>query len=235
MNILAVIHGKEAREGLFAEVIGTRGHALDEWSLAWNQPPPRPIDEYGAVLVFGGAMHADQDERHPWLREENMLIQGLLNLGIPLLGVCLGAQLLARAAHAPVGPASEPEIGWFPVELTPAAQEDAVLGGLPRRFEAFEWHYYTYGVPGGAVELARSPICTQAFRLGRSAWGIQFHAEVTQEQIARWIADGPDEIVSRTDALTAETAEKISAWNEIGRLLCEAFLTTAEDTAACAA
>jgi len=211
VNILAVIHGKEAREGLFAEVIGTRGHALDEWSLAWNQPPPRPIDE------------------------ENMLIQGLLNLGIPLLGVCLGAQLLARAAHAPVGPASEPEIGWFPVELTPAAQEDAVLGGLPRRFEAFEWHYYTYGVPGGAVELARSPICTQAFRLGRSAWGIQFHAEVTQEQIARWIADGPDEIASRTDELTAETAEKISAWNEIGRLLCEAFLTTAEDTAACAA
>ena len=110
-----------------------------------------------------------------------------------MLGICLGAQLLAKAAHAPVYPAAEPEIGWYDVELTDAAAEDPVLGAPARqRFEAFQWHYYTYGVPAGAVELARSAVCTQAFRLGDSAWGVQFHPEVTLAQVESWV-DEEDE------------------------------------------
>ena len=171
MDVLGVIHGDDCRSGVFGEVALERGHALDEWSLAWGTPLPRPLDSYGAVMVFGGAMHADQDEHHPWLREETLFLQRLLDLGLPSLGVCLGAQLLAGAAHAPVMPASEPEIGWFPVELTGEAADDPVLGGLPARFEAFQWHSYTYGLPAGAVELARSPVCTQAFRLGDAGLG----------------------------------------------------------------
>src|ERR671934_225897 len=81
-------------------------------SCARRKPPVRPLDDYAAVLVFGGSMHADQDEHHPWLREETLLLQRLLDQHVPVLGVCLGAQLLARAAHAPVFPAAEPEIGW---------------------------------------------------------------------------------------------------------------------------
>src|SRR5438445_2014922 len=118
MHVLAVIHGLEARSGVFGELVEERGHELAEWSLAWGAPPPRPIDEFGAVLVLGGAMHADQDDRHAWLREENLFLQRLLDSGTPVLGVCLGAQLLAKAAHAPVEPAPEPEIGWYEVELT---------------------------------------------------------------------------------------------------------------------
>jgi GMP synthase (glutamine-hydrolysing) len=235
VHVLAVIHGEEARSGVFGDLTTERGHTLEEWSLAWNVPPPRPMDEYGAVFVFGGAMHADQDDHHPWLREENLLIQSLLNLRIPFLGVCLGAQLLAKAAHAPVGPASEPEIGWYPVELTPEAREDPVLGRLPKRFDAFQWHYYTYGLPGGSVELARSEVCTQAFRLGRAAWGIQFHAEVKEKQIGGWIAECPDEIPGRVDHLTRETTEKIDEWNALGRSLCEGFLSLSETAAAQAA
>jgi GMP synthase (glutamine-hydrolysing) len=228
VNLLAVIHGEEVRAGVFAEVIESRGHRLDEWSLAWNRPPARPIDEYRAVFVFGGAMHADQDDHHPWLREENLLIQRLLNVKIPLLGVCLGAQLLAKAAHAPVQAASEPEIGWVPVETTPAARDDPVLHRLPDRFLAFQWHYYTYGLPAGAVELARSSICTQAFRLGEAAWGIQFHAEVTRPQVETWIANSPAEIRGRQEELSRETADRIEEWNALGRSLCERFLSVAE-------
>src|SRR5581483_9151050 len=102
-----------------------------------------------------------------------------LDLGRPVLGVCLGAQLIAKACGAPVHPSSEPEIGWHPFDLKPAAAADPLLGSLPRRFLAFQWHHYTYGVPAGAEELATSSVCTQAFRLGDTAWGIQFHAEVT--------------------------------------------------------
>jgi GMP synthase (glutamine-hydrolysing) len=235
VDVLAVIHGDEVRAGVFTGVIEARGHRLEEWSLAWNRPPPRPIDDYGAVFIFGGAMHADQDDRHPWLREENLLIERLLNLRMPLLGVCLGAQLLAKAAHAPVGPAREPEVGWFPVSLVRAAREDPLLGGLPDRFHALQWHFYTYGIPGGAVELARSSICTQAFRLGKTAWGIQFHAEVTRHQVEGWISESPHEIPGGEESLRAETAERIEEWNALGRTICDGFLSFAENASARAA
>jgi GMP synthase-like glutamine amidotransferase len=183
------------------------------------------------VIVFGGAMHPHQDDHHPWLREETLFLQRLLDLGLPTLGVCLGAQLLARAAHAPVMPAAEPEIGWFPVELTAEAAGDPVLGGLPPVFEAFQWHSYTYGLPAGAVELARSPVCTQAFRLGPRVWGIQFHAEITGEQIESWSAEEPD---VPPPSMPAETARNLDLWQSLGRRLCGDFLGFAEGVRAAA-
>jgi GMP synthase (glutamine-hydrolysing) len=225
MHVLAVIHGEKVRAGVFGDAVAARGHRLDEWSLAWDTSLPRPLDSYGAVLVFGGAMHADQEGHHPWLREENFFLQRLLDLHKPVLGICLGAQLLAKAAHADVGPASEPEIGWYDVELTDDAADDPLLGGLPSRFAAFQWHYYTHGVPAGAVELARSRVCTQAFRLG-NAWGVQFHPEVRGEQVEEWLGEDPED-VSDPEALVSETRERIAAWNDLGRGLCRAFLAAA--------
>jgi len=234
MRVLSVIHGDEARTELFAPVVEEAGHRLDEWSFAWGTPPPRPLETYDAVLVFGGAMHADHDEHHPWLGKETHWLQELLAQGTPTLGICLGVQLLARAAGAWVGPLPEPEIGWFGVELTDAGAEDPVVGALPRTFEALQWHHYTYSVPAGAVELARSPACTQAFRLGEACWGVQFHPEVTHTQLDGWIADGSDPPPD-PDRLRAETAEKIARWNELGRTLCGAFLEAAERALARAA
>ncbi len=122
MNVLAVIHGTNARAGVFEEAVRDAGHTFEEWSLAWGTPPPRPVDDYAAVLVFGGSMHADQDDRHPWLREENVFIRRLVDRNVPMLGVSLGIQLIARAEGAAVYPPRErPEIGWVPVELTGAA------------------------------------------------------------------------------------------------------------------
>ena len=227
MNVLSIVHGSDARAQLFSQVVREAGHALEEWSLAWGTPPPRPIDDYDAVLVFGGAMHADEDDRHPWLNEENLLLQRLLDLHLPTLGVCLGAQLLAKAAHAPVHPASRPEIGWHDVELTDEAESDPVFSRLPARFRAFQWHYYTHGLPSGAVELARSEVCTQAFRLGSSVWGVQFHPEVTREQIQSWLeTDGFNEGVD-VERVAAESDELIQEWNRIGAALCGAFLEEA--------
>ena len=231
MRVLSIVHGSDARSELFAPVAQERGFELEEWSLAWEQPPPRPIDSYDAVMVFGGAMHADQDETHPWLRDETMLLQQLLDRRVPILGVCLGAQLLAKAAHAPVHAAAEPEIGWYEVELTPAADTDPVFSKLPPKFDAFQWHYYTYGVPAGAVELARSERCTQAFRLGDSVWGVQFHPEVTAPQVDSWLESEYGSGLPHA-AIAAATKYRIERWNQIGRDLCGAWLEIAERAAA---
>jgi GMP synthase (glutamine-hydrolysing) len=227
MDVLAVIHGEKVRAGIFGDVVEARGHRLEEWSLAWDTQLPRPLDAYNAVLVLGGAMHADQDQHHPWLREENFFLERLLDLGTPVLGICLGAQLLAKAAHAPVHPASEFEIGWHPVELTEDAADDPLLGRLPESFAAFQWHYYTHGVPAGAVELARSRVCTQAFRLGDNAWGVQFHPEVTVAQVQSWV-DEKESVPVNGDTLMAETRKRIGEWNELGSQLCDAFVDVAE-------
>jgi GMP synthase (glutamine-hydrolysing) len=233
VNVLAVIHGSNARAGTFGETVSEAGHRLEEWSLAWGTPPPRAIDDYGAVLIFGGSMHADQDDHHPWLREENLFIQRLLDRHVPLFGVCLGVQLIAKAEGAAVYPLPDtPEIGWTPVELTEAAVSDPVFGRLPERFDAFNWHYYTYDVPAGAAELVRSPRCNQAFRLGEAAWGIQFHAEVTLETIQSWLADTDGLPVDQDrDELLAECESQIGEWNQLGRSLCSAFVEVAERAA----
>ena len=111
----------------------------------------------------------------------------LLARGVPTLGVCLGAQLVSEAAGGSPRRAPEPEIGWVEVELTPEGRADPLLGALPERFEAFEWHSYEAGPPEGAVTLATSPVCIQAYRLtGARAWGIQFHAEVTRPDVDAW-------------------------------------------------
>jgi GMP synthase (glutamine-hydrolysing) len=236
VNVLAVIHGANCRAGVFGETVTEAGNLLEEWSLAWGTPPPRPIDDYGAVLVFGGSMHADQDDRHPWLREENLFIQRLVDRHVPMLGVCLGIQLIAKAVGADVYPLADgPEIGWVPVELAEAAGSDPLFSRLPAGFDAFAWHYYTYDLPVGAEELARSARCSQAFRLGDAAWGIQFHAEVTLETARSWLADKEEFPVDLDrETLDAEIQRRMGGWNDFGRILCGGFLELAEHAAVAA-
>ncbi|MGH2934916.1 MAG: type 1 glutamine amidotransferase [Gaiellaceae bacterium] len=234
MRVLSVVHGPEARAELFEPVVERAGHRLDEWSFSWGRKPPRPLESYDAYLVFGGAMHPDQEDAHTWLPEEIAWLEQLLGDGRPVLGVCLGAQLLARAAGARVWRLPEPEIGWIDVELDDAGTADPVLGSLPRRFPGLVWHHYSYDVPEGAVELARTDRTTQAFRLGDACWGVQFHPEVTALQLDRWIEDF-DDPPPDPEGLRAATPAHIGAWNELGRALCSAFLTAAERVVAQAA
>jgi len=234
VRILSVIHGREARTELFAPAIAAAGHELDEWSFVWETAPPQPLESYDAALVFGGAMHADQERQHPWILRELRWLESILADGMPTLGICLGVQLLARAAGSWVGPlAGGPEIGFVEVERVAA---DPVFDALPQRFDAFQWHHYTYGLPDGAVETHRSERCTQAFRLGDACWAVQFHPEVTARQLEGWLGDTDDPPVGRDPAeLRAEIAAGIERWNELGITLCNAFLRAAERTLARAA
>lgn len=227
MKVLAVVHDDAVRSGVFADPIAAGGHELEEWSIARHLSPSRPLSDYDAAIVFGGSMHADQDEAHPWLREEKQLLRRFLDSRTPVLGVCLGGQLVAHAAGAWVGRAREPEIGWHEVELTPAAAADPLFARLPRRFLALQWHYYAFAVPTGAVELALSPVCSQAFRLGDLAWAVQFHPEITLAMVEQWLEE-PEEVDFDREALRRETHERIEEWNALGRELCAGFLGAVE-------
>ena len=227
MRVLSVVHGPEARAELFAPIVDRAGHTLDEWSFSWDRKPPRPIDWYDAYMVFGGAMHPDQEDAHTWIPEEIAWLETLLSDRRPVLGVCLGVQLLARAAGAQVRRLDVPEIGWIDVELNEKGVADPVLGSMPKRFPALVWHHYTYDVPADAVELARTDRTTQGFRLGDACWGVQFHPEVTGMQLDKWTADFEDPPPD-PEGLRAETRTHIGAWNELGRTLCNAFLVAAE-------
>jgi GMP synthase (glutamine-hydrolysing) len=231
MKVLAILHGSNVPAGVLGEEVEVRGHQVDTWSLAWGIPPPGPVDDYGAVMIFGGAMHADQDAKHSWLREENFFLQRLLDLHVPVLGVCLGAQLIAKAAHAEISPMPEPEVGWVDVELTEEGADDPLFSGLPRRFPAFEWHYYELAAPTGATVLARSECCTQAFRLGDTVWGVQFHPEITRRILEEWFAVAPDEIPGTPHEFLAEFDAQADEWEATGRTLCGNFVEAAERVA----
>jgi GMP synthase (glutamine-hydrolysing) len=230
MKALAIVHQPDAGPGVFAEEMRARGVELHEWMIAERGTgPPLEIAEYDAVLTFGGAMHADQEDRHPWLHFEKDFLAAMLDDGMPMLAVCLGSQLLADAAGGSARRVARPEIGWHQVEVTADGNADPVIGPLAPVFTAFQWHSYEGVPPPEASILARSPVCPQAYRLGERSWAIQFHAEVTADDAGRWIDDyRQDEDAIRIeldpDALRAENEERMEGWNQVGRELCGRFL-----------
>jgi GMP synthase (glutamine-hydrolysing) len=234
VQVLAIVHSADARAGVFADAVAERGHTLGEWMIPREAEPPAPVESYGAVLVFGGPMHVDQGDRYRWLRDEELFLRRLVADDVPLLGVCLGSQLVAKALDARVGRLPTPEIGWPEVELTPEAASDPIFSGLPESFPACQWHLYHFELPEAAVPLARNERCLQAFRAGRATWAIQFHAEVTHESVRDWLgrADPAEDGALDVQGLLAETEDQIADWNAFGRELCARFLAFAEATAA---
>ncbi len=233
MRTLAISHQRDAGPGVFAEAIAAAGHELDLWHIAETDEPPADPYGYDAVMTFGGAMNVDQPDRHAWIAPEVELLAGLLEAGVPLLGVCLGSQLLVEAGGGQARRAPEPEIGWHGVELTDEGRADPLLAPLAPSFEAFQWHSYECVPPPDAAILARSPVCVQAYRVGERAWGIQSHPEVSAADAAHWIDDyrtDPDAVRIGIEpaVLGPETEAKIAAWSELGRALCRRFLATAQ-------
>ncbi|MBI2201863.1 MAG: type 1 glutamine amidotransferase, partial [Armatimonadetes bacterium] len=168
-----------------------------------------------AVVVLGGPMNVYQEAKYAFLAQEDRFIREVVGRGIPYLGVCLGAQLLAKALGARVYASSVKEIGYYSLELTDAGQSDALLAGVPNPFTAFQWHGDTFDLPGGAELLATSATCPhQAFRYGQKAYGLQFHLEAGPEMVADWSRRYPRELASV--GLNAPTLEAAATQYEEG-------------------
>ena len=228
MRVLSIVHQPDAGTGVFADPVDD----LVEWVPRQGAAPDLAGVE--AAMVFGGEMHVDQETANPWLRPEKELIGELLRRGTPVLGVCLGSQLLAEAAGATPRATTEPEIGWRRVDVTTEGASDPLIGPLAPAVEVFEWHSYEAPLPPGGVTLARNAHCLQAFRLdGAPAWGIQFHAEVTLADLSSWLDEwneSPEAVGTGQDPeeIRRETMERIAAQNELGRALACRFLAEAE-------
>jgi GMP synthase-like glutamine amidotransferase len=178
------------------EGIGSIADALDRHQIACTivgltapgpQPPtPGALSAPSGLILMGGPMSVNDDL--PWIPHEIAAIREAVRRGIPVLGVCLGAQLIARALGARVYPNPEKEIGWAPLHWTPAAATDRLFHGFSEPETVFQWHGETFDLPPGAQHLAYSAACRhQAFRVGGNVYGIQFHPEVTPAIIEDWV------------------------------------------------
>jgi GMP synthase-like glutamine amidotransferase len=186
------------------------------------------LGDVAGLAVFGGSMNVDQVDEHPYLlRERGFVREAVVDRGLPFLGVCLGGQMLARALGAPVIRSSAVEIGLVPVSLTGEGRSDRVLAALPERASALQWHTDSFELPSGAVHLARGDrVSMQAFRWRDRAWGLQFHPEVTEEELGDWMKAeaGFEARWGRSpDDLRAEIREGLPASQQWGRDLLARF------------
>jgi len=193
-KVLVLQHHRVETPGTIAGALAAAGLSWDTVRTFDGEPVPRDLGDIDGLVVMGGPMAVYEAARYAFLRDEIRLIESALKARKPILGVCLGSQLLAVALGANVRPGSARELGWHPVRLSSEAEEDRLTRGLPRTFTAFHWHGDVFDLPRGAVALASSAMTAiQAFRHAESAYGFLFHMEVTAEAVAAMVREFRDE------------------------------------------
>ena len=222
MNLLIVKHVDIEGPGLIEDCLRQERIPYQVLSLESGLHLPK-LDDLTHIVILGGPMNVYEEDQYPFLKEEDLFIKEAIQRGKSLLGICLGAQLIAKALGAKVFKAPVKEIGWYDVSLTRIGSIDPFFSHLPRTFPVFQWHGDTFEIPHSAILIATSSLVPhQAFRYGDNAYGLQFHLEVTQDIIREWMEtyeeefEGPHPPLISKLKLLADTEVKIEPYKKIG-------------------
>lgn len=228
-HILIIKQVEQEGPGLIEDIFAENGWGFRTVELSRGGKLPPDFDETGALVVLGGPMNVYEEKQYPFLKKEESLIRKALIEEVPVLGICLGAQLLAKTCGALVKKAPQKEIGWYKVEKTEEGKKDPVFNTGSDDMWVFQWHEDTFDLPKGAVLIAEGRDCkNQAFRVGQNAYGLQFHIEVTEDVIRSWFQWGEEKaVVEKIMKDTKKVKEKYDT--EAKRILLN-FMSIAESS-----
>ncbi|OGQ83902.1 MAG: hypothetical protein A3F90_12020 [Deltaproteobacteria bacterium RIFCSPLOWO2_12_FULL_60_19] len=219
-KVLIIQHVRAETPGTIGEILRAAHIPIKIVRLYDGQRVPDSLADAGGLVVMGGPMGVYEQDRYPFLRCELRLIEQALKKEKPVLGVCLGSQLLAAALGAEVKPGKRKEIGWHRVRLKQSAATDPLWGGIPSSFTAYHWHGDVFALPRGAVSLASSDMARhQAFRYGKNAYGFLFHMEVTEKiigEMARAFTDELRQANLKGAAILGGAKKHLARLSEIG-------------------
>lgn len=173
--------------GMIKPILEEKGFNLKTIHLYNGDKVPK-VDDVDYLIVMGGPMNIDDEEKYPWLTGEKQLIKGMIDAGKPVLGICFGAQLIAHVLSKSVHPANDHEIGWYPINITSAGKNHPATKNWGEEPTVFHWHSNTFDLPEGGVNLASTELCkNQAFILNENVIGLQFHLEIGRPQVQAMI------------------------------------------------
>ena len=233
-KVLVIQHVRSEGLGTIGPELKKAGIGADFIKVFDNEDIPEKAGGYSALIVMGGPMGVYEEEAHPFIKDELNLIRNTLKEDLPVLGVCLGSQMLAKAAGAQVFKGKTKEIGWYNTALTEEGLKDRLFIGFPSEFTVFQWHGDTFGIPENSVNLATSRLFkNQVIRVGKRAYGLQFHLEVTEEMIRDWIRVNGEELKAVKDyidpeAIIRETPSRITELKRFASALVSRFLRMIE-------
>ena len=230
MNVLIIKHVEIEGPGLIEYHLNRKKIPYKILNLKPGVHFPK-LDGFTHIIFLGGPMNVYEEDCYPFLRDEDLFIKEAIQRGKGILGICLGAQLIAKALGAKVFKAPAKEIGWYDVSLTKMGSRDPLFSILPETFPAFQWHGDTFEIPKSAKLIATSDfVLHQAFRYGQKVYGLQFHLEVTEEMIKEWMDTYEEEFkglqvpppFSKAEIMT-ETEIKIETYTRRGMSFLQNF------------
>lgn len=208
-TVLVIQHVPHEGLGTFEPVLKRAGCSFVTLNSADPKAQWPKLNDVDGIIVMGGPQGVNEQAKYPYLKKEIGLLQDALHARLPILGACLGAQLLAAALGARVTKNPQKEIGWYPLMREPGADGDPLWEPFGQTETVFQWHGDMFALPKGAVQLASSPLCAQqAFRYGTNAYGLQFHVEVTEPMIRAWMRANAQELEGLKGVIDPETIHR---------------------------